>query len=834
MADGWEPANDLEQQLFDAMQRGEQDRYFQVLGATDLLLPIPMDANGAPNPTGWATWAYEGRTYLLAFTSREAMTSTLGQYAGEFRTARLGEISARWPDQSWWLAIDFGLPIAGYLPANFVSQITGVPAGQSADQAPPDETPAADPPAQPADPSAWAPAAEQPAADTTDAVPEQGVADQPAASEPGPAPGQNGEFQPANEAEEALLRSAAAGDRKTFMDALLAAYTLIPVPPGVTTQPAVTDPSFPWPSIDRGGYVQVPIFTSTERMRERVGDAPYAVAPFVLVLENWPHRDWSLALNPDTPIGATLDGERIGELADWARQTQLAERLGVRVPAVVPAEPDAAPVADADPSVADADPSVEPTEPAAATSAEPATSGDGEQAASADPVPDGQVDEAVPTADQTTATGGATLDQPARSVAADGAADGQAAVDEPVADVAADGTDVAESNGGQPVADTAPADDAHSADDAPAPGDGSDDRVSAEDAAGTQAEAADSAAPDSVELATPVETTNPVTVEEAGPSEQAAPEAVATSADETAPDAGTETTTGSDDATSRDDAAGTDDAAGSEDAAGSDETAGSNETAGTEAAGSDGAAGSDAAAGTEDAVGTDEAAGSDDSVDSGAGAGTDATAGSDDAAGSGEDSGATAGAGPNDGADADAGAGTGEGADAAEGVSPAVAVGAAGADAVPVVDDEETPEWPPRPKPDPTPEPLPALTFPAMLQKPVPDDQVAFYLERHFDRVGGYVHRVADGPVRAADLRTAVLLGGEDEPVHAIRWNVESGRLLPQLGVLRSPTDPELVEYRIATTRLPHGAELYRIDAEGTTTVLAVFNADHHRWHPLT
>ncbi|MGA8112311.1 MAG: SseB family protein, partial [Actinocatenispora sp.] len=161
MADGWEPANELEQRLLDAMQRGEQDRYFQVLNETALLLPVPMDANGQPAPGGWATWAYEGRTYLLAFTSQQAMVATLGQYAGEFRTAHLADISANWPDESWWLAIDFGLPIAGYLPAAFVSQITGGGAAQSGQ---PDQYPAQDQQEQyaPADPQApYAPTEQQ-------------------------------------------------------------------------------------------------------------------------------------------------------------------------------------------------------------------------------------------------------------------------------------------------------------------------------------------------------------------------------------------------------------------------------------------------------------------------------------------------------------------------------------------------------------------------------------------------------------------------------------------------------------------------------------------------
>jgi hypothetical protein len=153
---------------------------------------------------------------------------------------------------------------------------------------------------------------------------------------------------------------------------------------------------------------------------------------------------------------------------------------------------------------------------------------------------------------------------------------------------------------------------------------------------------------------------------------------------------------------------------------------------------------------------------------------------------------------------------------------------------------------------------------PAVMQKVVPHPLVVHYLEGGYDRVAGYVHRAAD----VADLTTPERLvrglgltyenspfSPGDEAIHVIRWPVYKPELFrtplggiddasmrsvkdgwvierpPFLGTGYAPGDgPPIPEFKIASQRLPHGAELYRTDRSGEMTLVASFDADGRRW----
>lgn len=118
---GWEPATDTEIALRDALRVGDQELYFRILGRSELLLPVSGDAgNGA---AGWGTWTAENRTHVLSFTSSAAMRSCLAEHAGPARRILFQDLAAAWPNHEWWLAVNPGLPIEGYLPAWFVTQM---------------------------------------------------------------------------------------------------------------------------------------------------------------------------------------------------------------------------------------------------------------------------------------------------------------------------------------------------------------------------------------------------------------------------------------------------------------------------------------------------------------------------------------------------------------------------------------------------------------------------------------------------------------------------------------------------------------------------------------
>lgn len=107
----------------DALRAHDQERYFRILARTDLLLPVAQPTAGQA-PTGWGTWTSGGRTHVLAFTSATALRACLGESAGGHRRTPYADLAAGWPNPEWWLAVNPGLPIEGYLPAWYVAQLS--------------------------------------------------------------------------------------------------------------------------------------------------------------------------------------------------------------------------------------------------------------------------------------------------------------------------------------------------------------------------------------------------------------------------------------------------------------------------------------------------------------------------------------------------------------------------------------------------------------------------------------------------------------------------------------------------------------------------------------
>ncbi|NJP31236.1 SseB family protein [Micromonospora thermarum] len=120
----WEPATEAEAALRDALRANDQQLYFRILSRTDLFLPVSAQALAGQAPMNWGTWTTGGRTHVLAFTSAAAMRACLGEHAGASRRSAYDELASQWPNQEWWLAVNPGLPIEGYLPAWYVAQLS--------------------------------------------------------------------------------------------------------------------------------------------------------------------------------------------------------------------------------------------------------------------------------------------------------------------------------------------------------------------------------------------------------------------------------------------------------------------------------------------------------------------------------------------------------------------------------------------------------------------------------------------------------------------------------------------------------------------------------------
>ncbi|MGW5558502.1 SseB family protein [Micromonospora sp. NPDC003944] len=120
----WEPATEAEVAMRDALRANDQELYFRLLSRTDVLLPVSAPTQPGQPPAGWGTWTTGGRTHVLAFTSATALRACLGDHAGSNRRIPFADLAASWPNHEWWLAVNPGLPVEGYLPAWFVSQLS--------------------------------------------------------------------------------------------------------------------------------------------------------------------------------------------------------------------------------------------------------------------------------------------------------------------------------------------------------------------------------------------------------------------------------------------------------------------------------------------------------------------------------------------------------------------------------------------------------------------------------------------------------------------------------------------------------------------------------------
>ncbi len=358
---GWEPATEVEVALYDALIATDQERYFRALSRIELLLPVSADAVAGRMPMGWATWTANDHTHLLAFTSNESMRTCLAEHVGGARRMSLRDLAGVWPNNDWWLAINPGLPIEGYLPAWFVAQLARGDARlpRQASATPRDRlervqalerakeeraraaraatfvhavpaTPPALPPAQLREQQqrereeaarleiARAEIVRQEAARAEQARAEAIRVEQvrmdeerarekkPRHAEPEPA------FVPANSVEEQLFEAAEAGNTDAFLSTLLLATVLIPKASGTTNGK--------WRPQPIDGEPHIVCYTSTQHLADSLETIPIR---FIKLISEWPDPNWSFAVNPGTPVGATLPGGQLLALANWAAEVGL-------------------------------------------------------------------------------------------------------------------------------------------------------------------------------------------------------------------------------------------------------------------------------------------------------------------------------------------------------------------------------------------------------------------------------------------------------------------------------------------------------------------------------
>ncbi len=360
VADAWQPATDDERRMRELLRDGDQESYFRVLAETELVVPVDPETvddvlDGSVKPS-WPTIDVAGRTSVPVYTSAPAMRTAAGRRFQHFLKLKFAEIAEAWPDPGWWLLVNEGLPIQGHLPSWFVTQLAGgdprpptaglpraAPTAQTAQTVPPTpsatdttdttdttETPTAAAPAA-ADGLAAAMAAADPAGTpATLAAPTAPPLDATDGGDP-PAAGRPDTFVPAGEVEVKLLDAVQRGDNDAFLQALAEADVLLQMPEDADVELRPGRPGFPWPMTEIGGRTSIPLFTSIERLRDMAGPTPGPATrlPFPSVIRYWPSANTALAINPGTTLGASLPGEQIAGLAEWADH-RAAQRMAAR------------------------------------------------------------------------------------------------------------------------------------------------------------------------------------------------------------------------------------------------------------------------------------------------------------------------------------------------------------------------------------------------------------------------------------------------------------------------------------------------------------------------
>ncbi|MDQ3734958.1 MAG: SseB family protein [Actinomycetota bacterium] len=119
----WKPASPFEEQLLEAHRAEDTPRCLQLLRSTEFALPISAAAAAGEEPPRWATAERHDGTWLLAYTSMETMHAGTGGQATHSRVVSLVELAAGWPDLSWGLVVNPGLPVQLMLESGTVARL---------------------------------------------------------------------------------------------------------------------------------------------------------------------------------------------------------------------------------------------------------------------------------------------------------------------------------------------------------------------------------------------------------------------------------------------------------------------------------------------------------------------------------------------------------------------------------------------------------------------------------------------------------------------------------------------------------------------------------------
>lgn len=289
----WLPANAVEQEMADALAEQDGPAYARLLRSARLLVP-ELPPAGSEEAALLATELLPaGASYLPVFTSPEALDWAFGDLAGGYEEIAFAALLQRWPDPRHRLAVNPGSPIATFLPPHAVADVAE---------------------------------GKQPLAALEDVQAE--VADEALAQirriclqELGDQESVDGaaalrDDPPANPLEATLRAAVERPDGEAFLEALLAADTVVlPTTEPVTDPDRILDEDFPWLVLGGDQVRAIPVFTSTAMLeRTGAGDTPRIEIGMLPVLATWPGEDFLLYVNPGSVLELMLPGDTVLDL----------------------------------------------------------------------------------------------------------------------------------------------------------------------------------------------------------------------------------------------------------------------------------------------------------------------------------------------------------------------------------------------------------------------------------------------------------------------------------------------------------------------------------------
>ena len=123
----WTASSDFERELEEAFAAGDTGRCWGLLMPAQIVMPTTRAAHEGREETRWATYADDERTFVMAYTSFEAMALATSGNLEYGVITQLDELAATWPDPAYGLAINPGLGVSFYFESGMVARLAAPP-----------------------------------------------------------------------------------------------------------------------------------------------------------------------------------------------------------------------------------------------------------------------------------------------------------------------------------------------------------------------------------------------------------------------------------------------------------------------------------------------------------------------------------------------------------------------------------------------------------------------------------------------------------------------------------------------------------------------------------